>query len=51
MKNIRTSGQDGGIGRYSVPADTSKRRKTTNLKTKNKQNYQKIELYGSLTSR
>ena len=32
-----TSGQDGGIGRHTVPPDTTKRR-TTNLKTKNNQN-------------
>ena len=44
-----TSGQDGGIGRYTVPPHTTKRRTTTNLKTKSNQNYQKIELYGSLT--
>ena len=41
----RTSSQDGGIGRNTVPLCTMKR--TTNLKTKNNQNYQKIELYGS----
>ena len=46
---IWTSGQDGGIGRYTVPPHTTKRRKTTNVKTKHNQNCQKIELYGSLT--
>ena len=51
-----TSGQDGGIGRYTVPPRTTKRRTTTNLKTKNNQNYttvfgQKIRLYGSLTTK
>ena len=30
-----------------MPPRTTKRRTTTNLKTKNNQNYQKIELYGS----
>ena len=46
-----TSSQDGGIGRYTLPPRTTKRRKTTNLKTKNNQNCQKIELYGSLTTK
>ena len=30
---------------------TTKRRTTTNLKTKNNQNFQKIELYGSPTTK
>ena len=34
----RTSGQDGGVGRHTVPPCTTKR--TTNLKTKNNQNCQ-----------
>ena len=46
-----TSGQGGGIGRYTLPPRTTKRRTTTNLKTKNNQNYQKIELYGSPTTK
>ena len=46
-----TSGQDGGIGRCTLPPCTSKRRKTTNLKTKNNQNCQKIELCGTPTSK
>ena len=46
-----TSGQDGGIGRYTVPPHTTKRMTTTNLKTKNNQNCQKIELYGSPTNK
>ena len=41
---------DGGIGRYALLPHTTKRR-TTNLKTKNNQNCQKIELYGSPTPR
>ena len=45
-----TSSQDGGVGRYTVPPRTTKRR-TTNLKTKNNQNCQKIELYGSPTTK
>ena len=43
-----TSGQDGGIDRYTLLPLTTKR-KTTNLKTKNNQNCQKIELYESPT--
>ena len=35
-----TSGQDGSIGRYTVPPCSTKRRTTTNLKTKNNQNCQ-----------
>ena len=46
-----TSGQDGGIGRYTVSPHTTKRRTTTNLNTKNNQNCQKIKLYGSLTTK
>ena len=34
-----------------MPPHTTKRRITTNLKTKNNQNCQKIELYGSLTTK
>ena len=48
---IKNTNQDGGIGRHIVPPHTTKRRITTNLKTKNNQNRQKIELYGSLTTR
>ena len=46
----RTSSQDGGIGRYTLPPHTTKRT-TTNLKTQNNHNCQKIELYGSLTTK
>ena len=46
-----TSGQHGGIGRHTVPPRTTKRRTTTNLKTKYNQNLQKIELYGSLITK
>ena len=40
LKNIPkwTSSQDGGIGRYTIPPHLTKRRTTTNLKTKNNQN-------------
>ena len=34
-----------------MPPRTTKRRTTTNLKTKNNQNLQKIELYGSPTTK
>ena len=46
-----TSRQNGGVGRYTLPPRTNKRRTTTNLKTKNIQNCQKIKLYGSLTTK
>ena len=49
-KLVGTSGQDGGVGRHTVPPCTTKTR-PTNLKTKNNQNQQKIELYGSLTTK
>ena len=47
----RTSSQNGGIGRHTVPPRTTKRRTITNLKTKNNQNCQKTELYGSPTTK
>ena len=47
---LETSSQDRGIGRHTVPPRTT-RRTTTNLKTKSNQNCQKIELYGSLTTK
>ena len=50
IKIFWTSSQDGGIGRYTLSPHTTKRR-TTNLKTKSNQNCQKIELYGSLTTK
>ena len=34
-KYLQTSRQDGGIGKHIVPPHTTKRRTTTNLKTKN----------------
>ena len=46
-----TSGQDGGIGRYTLPPCTTRRRTTKNLKTKNNQNCQKIKLYGGPTTK
>ena len=45
-----TSGKDEGIGRYTLPSHTTKRR-TTDLRTKNNQNCHKIELYGSSTTK
>ena len=39
------------MGRYSLLPHTTKRRTTTNLKTKNNQNFQKIKLYGSRTTK
>ena len=46
-----TSGQDRGIGRYTLPPCTTKTRKSTNLKPKSNQNCQKIELYISPTTK
>ena len=51
IKKMMTSSQNGGISRYTVPPSTTKRRTTTNLKTKNNQNFQKIKLYGSPTTK
>ena len=42
--------QDGGVGRYTLPPHTTKRR-TTNLTTRNNHSCQKIELYGNLTAK
>ena len=52
-KNIHrdTSGKDGGIGRYTLLPRTTTKRTTMNLKTKNNQNCQKIELYGIPTTK
>ena len=47
---FRTSGQDGGAGRHTLPPGTTKGT-TTNLKTKTDQNCQKMELYGSPTTK
>ena len=44
-------GQDGNVGIYTLPPCATKRRITTNLKTKNNQNCQKTELYGSSRTR
>ena len=46
--HTHTFSQDRGISRYTVPPCTTKRRTTTNFKTKHSQNIQKIQLYGSL---
>ena len=51
LRKRQTSSQDGGIHRYILPPCTTKTKITTNLKTKNNQNCQKIELYGSLTTK
>ena len=45
LRTKKTSSQDRGIGRYTVPPRTSKRRKTTNLNTRNNHNCQKNKLY------
>ena len=46
-----SSSQDGGVGGHTVLPCTTRRRTTTNFKIKNNQNYQKIELYGSVTTK
>ena len=48
---MKKQGQDGGVGRNALLPHTIKRRITTNLKTKNNQNCQNIELYGNLTTK
>ena len=45
-----TSGQDAGIGTYTLPPHIIKRT-TTNLKTKNNQNCQKIKFYRCPTTK
>ena len=45
------SGQDGGIGRNGILPCSTKRKITTNLKTKSNQNCQKIKLHGTLTTK
>ena len=45
----RTFGKDGGIGKYSLPPCTTKRRTKTNLKTKITS--KTIKLYGSPTTK
>ena len=45
------SGQEGDVSSCTLPPRTTKRRTTKILKTKNNQNCQKIELYGSLTTK
>ena len=51
LKHNSSSSQDGGIGRYALLPCTTKRRITTNLKTENNQNCQKIKLHGNLTTK
>ena len=46
-----TCGQVGDVGRYTLCPHTTKRRTAMNLKTKNNQNFQKIILYGSPTTK
>ena len=49
--NKEIVGEDGGVGRCTLPPRTTKRRTTTNSKTKNNQNCQKIELCGRLPTK
>ena len=50
-QNMLSSSQDGGIGRNPSLPHTTKRRITTNLKTINNQNCQKIKLHGTPTTK
>ena len=50
-KGLGTSSQDGDVGRCTLPPGMAKRRTTTDLKTKSSQNCQRVELYGSLTTK
>ena len=50
-KQSRSSGHDRDIGRNISLPYTTKRRTTTNLKTKNNQNCQIFKLHGSLTTK
>ena len=50
-RDIKSSGQDGGAGRNTSLLCTAKRRITTNLKIINNQNFQKIKLHGTLTTK
>ena len=45
-----SSSQDRGLGRHTLPPCTTIRKIKTNFKTRNTQNCQKIELFGSLTT-
>ena len=45
------SGQDGGVGEISFTSLHNQKKETTILKTKNNQNFQKLELYGSTTTK
>ena len=47
----RTSSQDGGIGKHTLPPPATMGRIVTDFKTNNTQNHHKIELYGILTSK
>ena len=47
----RSSGQDRGVGRNASLPCTAKRNITTNLKTINNQNCQKIKLHGTPTAK
>ena len=47
----RTLGQDGGIGKHDLPPGTTTANLQLNYKTTITQNCQKIELYGSQTTK
>ena len=51
LKELHPTFKGTGVGRYSFLPHATKRRITTNLKTKNNQNCQKIEQCRSLTTK
>ena len=48
---LKSSSQEGGVGRNASLPRTTKRRMTTNLKTINKKKCQKIKLHGTPTTK
>ena len=51
MHKLKSSGQDGGISRYTLLPCTTERRIMTNLKTKTTRTARKIKLCGSPTNK
>ena len=45
------AGQDGDVGKHTLPPHTTTEKITTRLQNKYHQKHQKIELYGSLTTK
>ena len=51
IQQLLTSGQDGGIGKCSLPPSTTTANLQLNYRTNVTHNCQKIELYGCLTTK